>query len=536
MRLIWEDWMAKMVSICILNWNCLSELTQTIEKLNAINNLIYEIIIFDQNSNDGSVNFLNKIKNEKIKIIFSQSNIGNSISRNKMINEAKYDYVLLIDSDIVPIDNSIQEMLIFLENNKDFSFIGYDFHNYTKTKTNVTKIQTKITNEDIKIMDFDTDYENKNLCYCIPLCQYGLFRKEMLIRCPFPEFYPFNEEGWGSEDNVVGYAWKENQIGKGAIIKDRVYYHNKNSSGPLLGFDNMGRRYLIRYIYAKYFRNYLRKDQQLESLQNKTLPKIKLKLNKYHWKKQNNLGDLATDYVLKEFFPFFEFDETNKENLLMFGGTVFNHVDSANKEYNANFKNIIFFGSGLSCQEELEQAKKQFEKVSSLKIFPRGKKTETELKNGGVQCESPIGDVLQLFACFDYAHKKQKINKKCLCIKDSYSASQMNGTFPCDKIKVAQNDKNKMVPFVNLTNFLKLINSYEKVYSSQIHPFFIAAALGKPCHLFVKDWRAEDLCFFSKLKFDMSHQDCMELRKEIFKTSLRLVDQFMKTLKPYAEI
>lgn len=522
-----------MVSICILNWNCCEILKQTFHVLSHLK-IKHEIIVFDQNSNDGSVAYLQDLleKNNHVNVIFSEKNIGNSISRNIMINQAKYEYVLLIDSDITPIKNSIEEMFMFLEKNLNFSFIGYDFHNFTRNYLEATKEQKPIENTDIKVM---TEY-SKECCHCIPLCQYGLFRKQMLLQCPYPEFYPFNEEGWGSEDDVMGYAWKENNLGEGAIIKNHFYFHKKNSSAPLLGPDNFGKRYLIRYIYNLYFRKFLNSEQKIQALKNKILPKTKLNLNKYSWQKESNLGDVATDFILEKLFPFFEFDENNKKNLLMFGGSIFNHLNNANKKHNTQFENVIYFGTGLSCEAELQDSIKQFKNIKNLQIFARGQKTAGELSKNNIPYKAIVGDVLQLFACFNPAHQRQLYGNKCLCIKDAYSSNLNLGTFSCDKIRVAKNGKNTMVPFVNLDTFLKMIKIYNKIYSSQIHPFFISAVLGKPCELTPKDWRAEDLRFFKSLKFQMTEHDSSLLRKEIFKKALHLVDQFTEVLLPYAKI
>lgn len=292
-----------MVSVCILNWNCLNTLKKTIEIfLNA--NIKNEIIVYDQNSNDGSDEYLNQLNIQKI---LSKKNVGISAARNSMVRNSLYDYVLLLDADIVPIPNSLECMYDFMINNNDFAYIGYDYKRYVKNYYCSTTFEKQISFKDICFL---YSKDKRSLCLKknkisenkIALTQYGIFKKEVLLNVQFPEFSPFDKEGWGCEDNIVGIAICDNELGKGGMIKNRFYYHEKNSSKKILG-DNFHIRYLERCSCLKYFEIFLSKEQKLDSLKFNFLPKTKLDIN----------PGGSFEFISKLFY-FFDFDINSKNN------------------------------------------------------------------------------------------------------------------------------------------------------------------------------------------------------------------------------
>jgi hypothetical protein len=100
-------------------------------------------------------------------------------------------------------------------------------------------------------------------------------------------------------------------------------------------------------------------------------------------------------------------------------------------------------------------------------------------------------------------------------------------------VRVADNNVFTEIPFFGLTQFLHLINQVSKVYSSQIHPIFISALLGKPCMLHQKDWRAEDLKWFTNFKLDMTPYDATKLRLDAQKNIVPFAMSFFKYIKAF---
>jgi hypothetical protein len=512
-----------MISICILNWNCLTTLEKTIKLIqDDLKNIIHEIIIYDQNSNDGSIDYLKKIESNNIHIILDTKNSGNSIARNKMITKSKYQYILLLDSDIIPIKNSISCMINFMQENWGYSYLGYNWRSYTTDEQKVTKYESEIRRSDI------ADWRDN-----IALTQYGIFRTHILKEFPFPEFYPFNLPGWGGEDDIVGSTIKESNVGVGGTIMKRAYFHNKGSSITYLGNDIHKRLYIIRFIHTKYFIKILNLEEKINSLKNKILTKTLLHCQKYYWNIQNNLGDIATHRVFTQYFPFFEFDNTEKNNLLMFGGTIMDHINNANRLYNTNFKNILYFGVGISNEYEPHRA---FNKIVTDKIsytlIPRGPKTKEVLLYNSISSEEPCGDVLQLLSSLPLCDTK--INNKELLVEDVYSPELIRpDTNDYYIIKVADNGNFPQINFYDFDSFLNILNDIDKVYSSQVHPVLVSALLGKPCKLYQKDFRADDFKYFASFKLDMSTEDSLSLRLEAQNNIIKFASQFFQYIKMF---
>jgi len=495
-----------MVSICILNMNRVETLKETVLLLDNLS-IENEIIVFDQNSNDGSVEFLKKQNN--IKLFLSETNVGNSISRNKMIQSCKYDYVFLLDSDIVPIKNSIEHLYQFMVENKNYSFIGYDYENCSNIKSEAT-----ITEHGINRKDVVTGIR-------IALTQYGIFRKKDLLECPFPEFEPFNQEGWGAEDDLVGMTINDNKLGITGKIVDRTYYHNHQMSSWKYINDEVKRLYGLRYIVYRYFDWFLTPSQKIETLKSNKLPLIKLDLSKYHWDDGNNFGDVATDWVLKKYFSFFEFSDSS-DNLLFFGGSILEHYPNARKKYNKDFKKIIMFGVGIS-DETFSLPPTDFE------VYPRGSITKNKLESKGIICKRVVGDVLQLLSLIP---KKSTVKSDTLLIQDVFD--ELNIENEGVLVRVSEFEPYlENAPFMNIEEFLDSPIYFNKIISSQVHPFFYFVLSGKSAKLIIKDLRASDLKFFENIKFNSNEQDSLSLRDNIHSNIPKFVDNFFNVLRLY---
>ena len=114
------------VSIIIVNYktkelvvNCISSI---IKKTNGIS---YEIIIVDNNSNDGCQQTLNTLfPNEQITFLMQNTNIGFGKANNEGIKIAKGRNILFLNPDTVLINNAIKELSFFLDDNMKVGICG----------------------------------------------------------------------------------------------------------------------------------------------------------------------------------------------------------------------------------------------------------------------------------------------------------------------------------------------------------------------------------------------------------------------------
>jgi GT2 family glycosyltransferase/lipopolysaccharide/colanic/teichoic acid biosynthesis glycosyltransferase len=109
------------ISVIIVNYNVKEYLAQLLLSLErALQTISHEIIIVDNHSIDGSVQFL-KDKNFKVRIIENDENLGFGRANNQALKICKGKYVVLINPDTVVQENTFSRMIDFFDNTPDAS-------------------------------------------------------------------------------------------------------------------------------------------------------------------------------------------------------------------------------------------------------------------------------------------------------------------------------------------------------------------------------------------------------------------------------
>jgi GT2 family glycosyltransferase len=113
----------KIVSICIVNWNGIKYLDQC---LNSIYAQDYsgevEIIVVDNNSADGSVEYLES--RSRVKLIKNDTNKGFSCGHNQAKNASRGSYILPLNFDIFINNNFVSEMVKTIESDPDIGIVS----------------------------------------------------------------------------------------------------------------------------------------------------------------------------------------------------------------------------------------------------------------------------------------------------------------------------------------------------------------------------------------------------------------------------
>ncbi len=112
------------LSIIIVNYNVkefLQNLLHSIDK--AAQNITHEIIIVDNASDDGSIEFLQQ-KFPKVKLIINKENLGFGKANNIGMKIAKGRYFLLLNPDTLLSENLLQEMTTFLDKTIEAGMAG----------------------------------------------------------------------------------------------------------------------------------------------------------------------------------------------------------------------------------------------------------------------------------------------------------------------------------------------------------------------------------------------------------------------------
>ena len=115
------------LSILIVNYRTYTLTKQTINSvLETVHNLNYEIIVVDNNSEDGSYEQLKDDFREFINInfILNRSNAGFAVANNIAFNNSSGKYILLLNSDVIVHENTINESFIYIKNHENIGILG----------------------------------------------------------------------------------------------------------------------------------------------------------------------------------------------------------------------------------------------------------------------------------------------------------------------------------------------------------------------------------------------------------------------------
>lgn len=107
------------LSIIIVSFNTLDLTRECIKSIQRTVEVRHEIIVVDNNSQDGSIAMLEELKSKDLKIIKNKQNLGFSAANNIGITHASGEYILFLNSDTVVYAKTIDGMVKFMDVNLD---------------------------------------------------------------------------------------------------------------------------------------------------------------------------------------------------------------------------------------------------------------------------------------------------------------------------------------------------------------------------------------------------------------------------------
>ncbi len=114
----------KTLSIIIVNWNSWHHINNCLNSIKQYaDNIKKEIIVVDNNSNDKSCDKIRKYHPEA-SVISLLENIGFPRANNIGFSLATGRYILVLNPDTIIYENTLQDSISFLENNKDYGCVG----------------------------------------------------------------------------------------------------------------------------------------------------------------------------------------------------------------------------------------------------------------------------------------------------------------------------------------------------------------------------------------------------------------------------
>lgn len=121
------------LTVVIVNYNVKYYVGQCIDSVRrALQGIDSEIIVVDNHSRDGSVEYLSRL--EGVRLIESGHNLGFSKANNIAIRQSEAEYVLLLNPDTIVAEDSIKKMLDFADTHPKAGGIGVRMYNDWGTK------------------------------------------------------------------------------------------------------------------------------------------------------------------------------------------------------------------------------------------------------------------------------------------------------------------------------------------------------------------------------------------------------------------
>ena len=112
------------LSVIIVSYNVKYYLDQCLYSLQkALRGMNAEVIVFDNHSKDGSVEYLSKVYSNVI-FISSSHNLGFAKGNNSAIRQSKGEYVLLLNPDTFVGENVLRECVSFMDKHDDAGAVG----------------------------------------------------------------------------------------------------------------------------------------------------------------------------------------------------------------------------------------------------------------------------------------------------------------------------------------------------------------------------------------------------------------------------
>lgn len=116
------------ISVVLVNYNVKYYVGQCIDSVRrALQGIDSEIIVVDNHSRDGSVDYLSKI--EGVRIIESGHNLGFSKANNIAIRQSTAEYVLMLNPDTIVAEDAIRMIIDFADSHPQAGGIGVRMHN-----------------------------------------------------------------------------------------------------------------------------------------------------------------------------------------------------------------------------------------------------------------------------------------------------------------------------------------------------------------------------------------------------------------------
>lgn len=177
---------AQGISVVIPVFNAQETLAKTIESVLAQTYPVFEILLVDDGSSDHSRDIMEaySLQDSRIRVLLNEQNCGVAISRNRGVQQAKYDWICFLDSDDCWREDKLElQLQAILENPKtELCFTASSFVDQDGNESEyVLHVPKQVT--------FD-----KLLRQNVISCSSVMVRRQLLLDCPMPHDRAIHED------------------------------------------------------------------------------------------------------------------------------------------------------------------------------------------------------------------------------------------------------------------------------------------------------------------------------------------------------
>lgn len=140
------------VSVIIVNYNTGNLVKECVESiLKKTEEVKYEIIIVDNNSQDDSKKILNYLKGDNIKIIYSEENLGFGRANNLGLKNTKGKYIFFLNPDTLLKNNAIKILIENFKNIKNCGGVGGNLFDRNNEPTHSFKMKFPSVEKELEL-------------------------------------------------------------------------------------------------------------------------------------------------------------------------------------------------------------------------------------------------------------------------------------------------------------------------------------------------------------------------------------------------
>lgn len=235
------------ISVVVTCYNEGSDLIKAVRSVQAQTYCCYELIIVkDFCDHQETIKVCHKLESEGIRVIYADSNVGVSVTRNMGISLATGDIIYTVDADDELPENALEVIVDAFSSNPQADVVFGDYKIIEGDSTRIVDCSILVENNNDNMLRIDSFLS----CGVLPYGQNAI-KREVAIRYPFSERYSFGCQDYELQLRMleqgvsfvyvphVLYKWYRKPTGinsskRNAVSYDMCMYEHLETVAPFI--------------------------------------------------------------------------------------------------------------------------------------------------------------------------------------------------------------------------------------------------------------------------------------------------------------